>query len=263
MPLVLMYHFFGDVPATGDPKGLFVSRDALIEQLSWLRRRGWQPLSLDQYLSALGGASTPRRSYLLTIDDGHHSALRIAAPVLAAAGVPSVLFVPSGLMGGTASWTPEYENERLLTMDELKDVERFGMEIGVHGFDHTRMQALDAGALTQHTSTARDVLTDAGHAGRSFAYPYGTWDTASREAVAVAGYSAAFAVAREGGRFAIDRVGIFRGDSLTSFRLKLSLPYRLVSRVAGRAWRLRHLIRDARLSVLCTSGSGGGRGAGD
>ena len=41
-PRVLMYHFFGVPSPTGDPEGQFVSRDALVEQLSWLRRRGWQ-----------------------------------------------------------------------------------------------------------------------------------------------------------------------------------------------------------------------------
>lgn len=246
LPLVLMYHFFGDVPATGDPEGLFVSRAAFIEQLSWLRHHGWHALSLDQYLSAMDGAPTPRRSYLLTIDDGHRSALQIAAPLLASAGVPSVLFVPSGLMGGTASWSADYPNEPLLTLDELQEAERLGMEIGVHGFDHTRMRALDTDALVRHTAEARDVLIDAGHGARSFAYPYGTWDAASRQAIDDAGYSVAFAVAREGGRFAMDRVGVFRGDSHVSFRLKLSLPYRAASRVGGRAWRLRHWVRDAR-----------------
>ena len=78
---------------------------------------------------------------------------------------------------------------------------------------------------------------------RAFAYPFGTHDLAARTAVAAAGYDVAFAVAREHGRFAVDRVFVQSTDSLLAFRLKLSLGYRLLSRTAGRAWRLRHAVR--------------------
>ncbi len=240
-----MYHFFGDAPAHGDPKGLFVSEQALADQLGWLGRRGWNPLTLTEFLAALDGAPTPRRSYLFTIDDGHESAMRIAAPALAAAGVPSVLFVPSGLLGGPPSWTEDYASERLLDASELRSVAATGMEIGVHGFDHTRMWDMTPEELERSTVHARRVLSDAGIEARSYAYPYGTWDGPARRAVAGSGYDAAFAVAREGGRFALDRVGVYAHDSMLTFRLKLSFPYRVVLRIAGRTWRLRHLVRDA------------------
>jgi peptidoglycan/xylan/chitin deacetylase (PgdA/CDA1 family) len=79
---------------------------------------------------------------------------------------------------------------------------------------------------------------------RAFAYPFGTHDLAARSAVAAAGYAVSFAVAREHGRFAVDRVFVQSTDSLFAFRCKLSGGYRLVSRAGGRAWKLRHLIRD-------------------
>jgi peptidoglycan/xylan/chitin deacetylase (PgdA/CDA1 family) len=262
-PRVLMYHFFGEAPATGDPEGLFVRREALVEQLAWLRRRGWTALTLDEYLAALDGAPVPRRSYLVTIDDGHESVLEIAAPILAEAGVPSVLYVPPGLLGGTVCWSSSsraYMRERLLTADQLREVLATGMELGVHGHDHTRMQGMDPATAELHTLGARTQLEgEMGVRADTFAYPFGTWDPASRRSVAQAGYRAAFAVAREGGRFAIDRLGVYRTDSLTAFRLKLSLPYRLVSRVAGRTWRLRHLVRDTVRSVSGATTPAGGR----
>ena len=71
------------------------------------------------------------------------------------------------------------------------------------------------------------------------------WDLAARTAVAAAGYDVAFAVAREHGRFAVDRVFVQSTDSLTAFRLKRSAGDRVVSRAGGRAWRVRHLVRGA------------------
>lgn len=244
-PRVLMYHFFGDVPAARDPAGLFVSGDALVEQLSWLRANGWRALSFDEYLASLDGAATPPRSYLLTIDDGHASALDIAAPILAAAGVPAVLHVPPGLVGGTVSWSRnEYASERLLNADQLREISKAGVELGVHGYDHTRLRGLDSAPLAVHTKDAGELLTElTGVVPRSFAYPFGTWDVASRRSVAEAGYLAGFAVAHEGGRFAIDRIGVVRTDSLAGFRFKLSPAYRSASRLWGRTWRLRHAVR--------------------
>jgi peptidoglycan/xylan/chitin deacetylase (PgdA/CDA1 family) len=237
-----MYHYFGDAPGA-DPEKLFVRERAFTAQLEHLRRRGWRPLSLDGYLAALDGQPTPRRSYLLTIDDGHESVARVA-PLLAEAEVPSVLFVCPGLLGDRARWAEAYPQERLLSAGQLQNLAGAGMELGVHGWDHTRMSGMDEDTLRRHVTEARTALEAATAVrARAFAYPYGTHDAAARRAVAAAGYRTAFAVAREHGRFAVDRVFVQSTDSLLAFRLKLSLGYRLLSRAAGRAWRLRHAVR--------------------
>jgi peptidoglycan/xylan/chitin deacetylase (PgdA/CDA1 family) len=242
-PRVLMYHYFGPAPGP-DPERLFVDRPAFLAQLDQLRRTGWRALSLDEYLAALDGAPTPRRSYLLTIDDGHESVGRLAAPLLAERGIPSVLFVCPGLLGDRARWTEPYQGERLSAADDLRALPPLGMELGVHSWDHTRMAALDGAALETHARRAKATLEETtGVAARAFAYPYGTHDLAARAAVAGAGYDVAFAVAREHGRFAVDRVFVQSTDSLFAFRCKLSDGYRLASRAGGRAWRLRHLVR--------------------
>jgi lipopolysaccharide/colanic/teichoic acid biosynthesis glycosyltransferase/peptidoglycan/xylan/chitin deacetylase (PgdA/CDA1 family) len=248
-PRVLMYHYFGEAPGA-DPENLFVTEAAFAAQLQHLRRRGWRALTLDEYLAALRGAPTPRRSYLLTIDDGHESAVSVAAPALAAAGVPSVLFVCPDRVGGRAEWTDDYQEERLAPAEELKGLPDLGMELGVHSADHTRMIGMGDEALQVHVADARDRLeATTGVRARSFAYPYGTHDAAARAAVAAAGYDVAFAVAREHGRFAVDRVFVRSTDSLLRFRFKLSVAYRIVSRVGGRAWRLRHAARAAGAAI--------------
>jgi lipopolysaccharide/colanic/teichoic acid biosynthesis glycosyltransferase len=241
--VVLMYHYFGESPS--DPECLFVTERAFAAQLEHLRRHGWRALSLDEYLAALDGAPTPRRSYLVTIDDGHESVARIGAPMLAKAGVPSVLFVCPSLLGDRARWAEDYPDEVLISADGLRKLAGLGVELGVHGWDHTRMIGMDAAALERHVADARTELRTATNINtRAFAYPYGTHDDAARAAVEAAGYDTAFAVAREQGRFAVDRVFVRSTDSLPMFRLKLTLGYRLISRMAGRAWRVRHAVRD-------------------
>jgi peptidoglycan/xylan/chitin deacetylase (PgdA/CDA1 family) len=245
-PRVLMYHFFGEPSGHGDPERLFVTAAGLHAQLDRLRRWGWQPLDLDGYLAALDGKPVPRRSFLLTIDDGHASVVDVAAPALAAAGVPSVLFVCPALLGGTSRWSCFYPTEPLAPAERLADLPGLGMELGLHGLDHTRLTDVDDAALPDHVVGARDALLVAtGARARAFAYPYGTHDERACRAVAVAGYAVAFAVAREGGRYAADRIFVRGDESTLVFRWKLTAAYRLVSRAAGRIRRLRRAVRIA------------------
>jgi peptidoglycan/xylan/chitin deacetylase (PgdA/CDA1 family) len=250
MPRVLMYHNFGHPPAAGDPEHLFVPEETFRAHLSLLAERGWRALRLDEFLATLDGAPAPRKSYLLTIDDGHESVLRTAAPILAEAGIPSVLFVPPGVLGGPITWNPVYAAERLSSRAEIATLAGTAMEVGVHSWDHSRMADMDAEALRLQVVRAREVVTEMmGYLQRSFAYPFGTHDRPARAAMADAGYQVSFAVARENGRFAVDRVFVKGTDSMAVFRFKLSLAYRFASRVAGRTPWLRHRVR-ALLSLV-------------
>jgi peptidoglycan/xylan/chitin deacetylase (PgdA/CDA1 family) len=240
-----MYHFFGPAPATGDPDHLFVSEQLLTAQLDMAHRDGWQPVSLDQYLGWLDGAPLPARSFLVTIDDAHESVVRIAAPLLAARGIPSVLFVPSGLVGRTVEWAaPAYRLERIAGPEALRSLAGTGMELGVHGYDHRRMIGMDAAALRRHVTHARDeLLALTGVRPRAFAYPYGTHDEASRRVVEQTGYQVGFAVAREAGGFAKWRIAVGGNDSPAVLRFKLSTAYGMASLIAGRTPKLRHRVR--------------------
>ncbi|WP_028923447.1 polysaccharide deacetylase family protein [Pseudonocardia acaciae] len=244
MPRVLMYHNFGHPPASGDPEHLFVPVDVFRAHLELLRDGGWQALSLDQFMAVLDGAPAPRKSYLVTIDDGHESVLSTAAPILAEYGVPSVLFVPPGVLGGPVTWNPAYASEKLSSKAEIATLAGTGMEVGVHGYDHIRMLDLDAPTLHRNVVAARDEVTEMmGYTPRSFAYPYGSHDADARATLAATGYAVSFAVARERGRFAVDRIYVKGTDSLGMFRFKLSMAYRFASRVGGRTPWLRHKVR--------------------
>ncbi|MBV9313918.1 MAG: polysaccharide deacetylase family protein [Pseudonocardia sp.] len=246
MPVVLMYHNFGEPIIGADPEHLFIKVDTFRAHLELLRKDGWHALTLDQFLAALDGAPTPRKSYLLTIDDGHESVARVAAPILAEKGIPSVLFVPPAVLGGPVTWNPVYSAERLSSPAEIATLVGTSMEIGVHGWDHTRMRGMDDDLLRLNIVRARDeVAAMTGARPRSFAYPYGTHDEAARRVMAEAGYAVAFAVAREHGLFAVDRVFVKGTESPALFRFKLTMAYRFASRVAGRTPWLRHRVRAA------------------
>lgn len=258
-PRVLMYHFFGEPVGGSDSEHQFVTGAGFRSQVRGLLAEGWRAIDLDEYLGWWAGAvRLPRRSFLLTIDDAHRSVVDVAAPELVRLGVPSVLFVPPGLVGGSVTWAEEYAAERLATSEELAVLPSWGMELGVHGHDHTRMVPMSDDELRVHTRVAREALRQrTGATARAFAYPYGTHDDASRRAVADAGYQVAFAVAREHGSMGRWRICVDGDDSDTSFRFKLTTTYAGISLAAGRSWRMRHLVRD-RVAALRSRRTAGG-----
>lgn len=227
-PVVLMYHGFTEVRRADDPENLFVEVDRLEEQLAWLLAEGWRPLDLDDYLAWRAGGPRPGpRSFLVTIDDGFTSVLDLAVPVLERLRVPSVLYVPSDLVGGTARWLPSPADQPLLDGDALRHLhDRRLVELGVHGADHTDLRARTPEELVHQVRRAHDTLGDLlGEPVRSFAYPFGGHDAAARAAVAAAGFEVGFSVFDDAGRHAVSRIDVNATDTLGSFRLKVRVPH--------------------------------------
>jgi peptidoglycan/xylan/chitin deacetylase (PgdA/CDA1 family) len=235
-PTVLMYHGFGRRSAATDPHNLFVPEEALDWQLPAIAADG--PLDLDRWLTAAGRRGS---GVLVTIDDGYESTLDTAAPRLARAGIPAVLFVPPGLLGATSAWMPEMPHERLLAPDRLRELADYGIEVGAHGFDHTDMVGLTPAELVRHTTDAATALADlTGVRPRAFAYPRGLHDDAARAAVRDAGYVVAFAVYEGAGdRWAVRRADINALDTRRTFALKRRPWYPHAKNLADRAPALR------------------------
>ena len=231
-PVVLMYHGFTERRRRDDPENLFVEVAQFERQLTWLLASGWRALDLDTYLEAMDSGRRPAsRSFLVTIDDGFRSVSDLALPVLERLGVPALFYVPSGLLDATATWLPAPADMSIVDADHLRHLHHDSvLEVGLHGYDHSDMRALDASGLEQQVARARDVLSSAIEAPvRSFAYPFGSHDAAARAAVERSGMQVAFSVYDDAGRFAVSRVDVNATDSLRSFQVKVRLPrYRTV-----------------------------------
>ncbi|NYD59448.1 peptidoglycan/xylan/chitin deacetylase (PgdA/CDA1 family) [Nocardioides marinisabuli] len=248
-PVVLMYHGFCTRRRPDDPENLFVEVGRFEQQLRWMLDQGWVALDLDGYLAALADpAGRPRRSFLVTIDDGFTSVLHLAVPVLERLGVPALLYVPSDLAGRTATWLPRPGEEPLLDADELRHLHSLPVvELGVHGADHVDLRGVGATALDHQVRAAHGRLGElVGAPLRSFAYPFGAHDAAAREAVAREGFEVGFSVFDDAGRHAVSRVDVNATDSLASFRLKVQLPgYRQWWSALDRAPFVRRGVRAA------------------
>jgi peptidoglycan/xylan/chitin deacetylase (PgdA/CDA1 family) len=99
--LILTYHHIGE--AQSDPWGLFVSPNHFRQHLQVLRRYG-PVLPLQELVQALKAGKLPRRSIALTFDDGYRDWYEKAKPSLQHFGIPTTMFLVTGMMGASLWW---------------------------------------------------------------------------------------------------------------------------------------------------------------
>lgn len=239
-PLVLCYHAVSD----GWRHDLAVPPDALERQVRALLRRGWRPGRVEEVVAGR------RRLLHVTFDDAYRSvAAGLAA--LDRVGVPATVFAcPELADDGSPLAVPELADEaiahpdELATMgwDDLRELVASGVEVGSHTLTHPHLTRIDDGELHRELRESRLRLEDElGRPCRYVAYPYGDEDGRVRAAARTAGYEAAFALPgrdRPVDRYALPRVGVYRGDSAARVALKttasLRRPVAALLRAAGR-----------------------------
>ncbi len=241
--LVLCYHSVSD----DWPSKLAVTRAQLREHLEHLIERGYEGAT---FSDAITRRSDGRPRVAVTFDDGYASLEANAAPILAELGLPGTVFVPTSYVGqsepmswpGIEQWldTPHREELEPLDWDGVKRLAAAGWEIGSHSHTHPRLTELDDGALAAELRESRLELERRLDAPcRSIAYPYGDLDerviAAAREAGYVTGGALPprFYVPRP---LAWPRLGIYRSDRLSRYRLKTSRMVRAMRRT--RLWSL-------------------------
>jgi peptidoglycan/xylan/chitin deacetylase (PgdA/CDA1 family) len=162
---------------------------------------------------ALRAGRVPKRTVVLTFDDGFAGAVREAPPRLDDAGMRATFFCVAGHLGGVSDWPsrqPGAPVDALAGASELADLVRAGHEIGCHGWRH---EPLDADAdLERELVDSKVALASAtGAAIHTFAYPYGAGPSDEALAVVRESYDAAFGTSAQrvrssSGRWTLPRV---------------------------------------------------------
>lgn len=105
--LILFYHGVQD--AVSDPWRLHLPPARFAEQLEIIKRYA-NVLRLNELMCGVQTGKLPRRSIVLTFDDGYANNLTHAKPLLEKYGVPATIFVTSGYLGGAREfWSDELE----------------------------------------------------------------------------------------------------------------------------------------------------------
>lgn len=196
---VLMYHHVS--PSGG---AITCSVDHFEDQLRWLQKHGYTSLTADQFAGHLHGKPVPRRSVLLTFDDGYLDNWVYASPLLQKYGFNAVLFiVTSWINDGVVrpqmgeAGIPETPDHRtcdeliragqsdkvILRWSEIRKMQAQGtFEFHSHTHTHTRWDKSDRSneknqLMQEELALSRESLkNNLGSVSSHFCWPQGYFD---------------------------------------------------------------------------------------
>jgi peptidoglycan/xylan/chitin deacetylase (PgdA/CDA1 family) len=196
---ILGYHRVGASQRDHVPT---VSAEAFARQLATLARRRFRVLSLDEAVAGLErGERSPRRSVVITFDDGYAETHTVAWPLLRQFGFPAAVFVTPGEVGlpGFATW------------EQLLEMSKDAVTIGSHTMHHSYLPLVSEDRLPEELVQSKAVIEQRiGRPVRYLSYPVGGYTPAAQAVAKQAGYHAAFTTNRGICRAALDRYALRR-----------------------------------------------------
>jgi peptidoglycan/xylan/chitin deacetylase (PgdA/CDA1 family) len=131
--IILMYHRIAD--ERFDPWGLCVTPDNFAEQLEVLRSTGLRVIHLHELAASLASGSVPKRSVVITFDDGYLDNLKNGRPLLERYEMPATAFIASGYVESDGEFWWDSMERVLLTPGKLPDTFEVVMDGKRHSWD--------------------------------------------------------------------------------------------------------------------------------
>jgi peptidoglycan/xylan/chitin deacetylase (PgdA/CDA1 family) len=157
--LVLAYHNIVNQNRVGDDLYSVTTRN--FEKHLRGIKKFFNCITLAQFVSP---EKSKRPRILITFDDGHHNNYSEAFPLLKKAGLSAVFFISGGLAG----------KEGFMTWDEIKEMQKAGMEFGSHGFGHRNFAELTEAETKNELEKSKQALEEnLSVCNPCFAYPFG------------------------------------------------------------------------------------------
>lgn len=196
---ILGYHRVGTFRDDHVPT---VSAQAFERQLAFLARHRYRVLTLEEVVELLErGAPMPRRSVVITFDDGYEETHTVAWPLLKRFGFPATVFVTPGEVG-----TPGF-----LSWGQISDMVRDGLTIGSHTMRHSYLPLVKPDRLPEEVVESKRVIeAQIGRPVQFLSYPVGGFTPEAQQVVRQAGYLAACTTNRALTRDRIDRFALRR-----------------------------------------------------
>lgn len=217
---VLMYHYVydeGKPPAKMDAN--YISNTKLEAELKWLSDNDYYYPSFAELRAYLEGMhSLPKKSVVLTFDDGEQGFLDYGTPLLNEYHVPATSYI----IGSDPNFTEKvstYMSEYVSFQSHTYDLHRDGNTNKGKG---GKIWDLDQASLEQDCNQAIAQLHDA----QSLAYPYGDCPDFAPAALEDCGYLCAFTVQNDQVRkgdnpYKLPRVRMFGSSALEGFEYQV------------------------------------------
>ena len=185
---ILFYHRVSD-----DDDPLAVTPRRFREQMELLADEGYEVVDLAAAVGLLEQGAPSSRTVALNFDDGYLDVAENAMPVLEGLGFRATVFLPTGVIDGTASFAWYAEQPPLLAWDEIRRLDGAGtLRFEAHTVTHPNLLLLDDDESRREIAQSKvDLEARLGRPVEAFCYPAGLFGARERRFVAEAGYRAA------------------------------------------------------------------------
>jgi len=190
---ILCYHQFGNTCKSN----LCMPVDIFDEQMKYLKENGYRTITPDEIFQFLSyDQPIPKKSVMITIDDGYRSVYNHAIPILKKYGFSATFFIYIDYVG---------ISKKAITWDQLRDLKEDGFTIGSHTLSHCDLTKKFDGEsqnayirrITREIVESKRIIDEKLNQNTSFlSFPYGRYDMEVAEITEKAGYKIAVSVKR-------------------------------------------------------------------
>lgn len=219
---ILCYHRF----ATQKRK-LVVTKADFEAQMDYLARNGYRVITMKELAAFLDGKEPlPRKSVVITIDDGYRSTYEIAYPVLKKYGFPATVYLYSDFVGAGDAMTWAQMQE--MAASKLIDIQPHSKTHSNLTIHQPGESAADYAARVKREVDAPSTVIQErlGMPPFSYAFPYGDVNDTVVDALQRTGVAIGVTVTPGGNPFyaypyMLRRTMIFGNEDLDAFKAKL------------------------------------------
>jgi peptidoglycan/xylan/chitin deacetylase (PgdA/CDA1 family) len=231
---VMMYHHVSPKPGL-----VTCSPENFRAQMQWLAKNGWNTLSMDSFAAALESGELPKKSVLITFDDGYLDNWVHAHPALQEFGLRATVFLITGWIGegavrphcrepqaadvpshpdAMAAAAAGHPDAAFLRWSEVEAMCAAGtFDVHSHTHSHTRWDRTIADPVARVTALAADLAASRaslsarlGVAGPHLCWPQGYFDASYQQVARDAGFTHLYTTEHGVVRADVDRARIPR-----------------------------------------------------
>ena len=213
---VLMFHSITNVKGNE----LEISKAQFKMEMQYLKDKGYTTLTLTEVYDFFEkNKPIPKKSVVITFDDGYLNNYTNAYPILKQFGFKATIFD----ITSTVDTSTNYLNSA-----QLKELSNNGIDIQPHTITHPHLNKLSYDQQYKELKTSKDFIeTLLSKTVKFVAYPYGEWNQDTIKAVKNIGYTMAFTTAgtwanKQNGIYTLYRVYISSNFSMTEFNNRMT-----------------------------------------
>ncbi|NMB92555.1 MAG: polysaccharide deacetylase family protein [Parcubacteria group bacterium] len=219
---VLCYH---NISLDNAKEDIFtVSLEEFKKQMQFLYKERYSVFSMEEFLNIHDlNKKYPKKSIVLTFDDGFKSFYNLVLPILRKYNYPATIFITTDFIN---------TNETYMTWEEVKKCANDKLiNVGGHGVSHIKLTEVPFDITYKEIIYSKEILENILQKQiKVFAYPYGVYNNMIRNLVQKLEFKGAFTTKFGINSYTTDpysfkRITIFNSDFLSVFKTKLAGAY--------------------------------------